>query len=159
MTCQSFFPDNVEYFEIIDAVHYWGRYEQWIKFFLETIKVATETTLRRVELIINLRNQHLSRIRSEDKDVQYLLEAYPHIEKHVFLDTASLAEAIGVSYNTGARIMDKLVTVFVIRRSKSRIRVFVIGEIIKYELYLPSESDLLKEIKEIINHSADKENE
>lgn len=101
--------DKVEYFDRLNAIHYWGRYEQWIKFFLKILEAASSTTFRRVEAALKLRELNVSAIKAEDKDVKHLLDAYAQVEKHIFLNTASLAEAIGVSYNTGARIMGNLV--------------------------------------------------
>ena len=114
--------EKVEYFDRLDAVHYWGRYEQWIKFFLKALEASAKITLQHMEAAINWRRQYISAIQSEKSDVKYLLEAYRHAEKRIFLNTSSLAEALGVSYNTGARIMNKMVGLGIMKLYKSQAR-------------------------------------
>jgi Fic family protein len=114
--------DKVEYFDRLNAVHYWGRYEQWIKFFLKTLETVADKTLRSVETVLRLRATHISIIKNEKKDVTYLLNAYDQAEKNIFLNTAALAKLIGVSYNTGARIMDKLVSMGIMKQFKPQAR-------------------------------------
>ena len=123
---------KVEYFDRLNAIHYWGRYEQWIKFFLKTVGAAAEMTLRRVEAAIVLRDRYIATINSENKDVKHLLNAYTKVEKHIFLNVASLAVAIGVSYNTGARIMKKLVGMGIMRllKAQARNRVYFYAELL-----------------------------
>ena len=77
--------DKVEYFDRLDAVHYHGRYEQWIKFFIRVLETAADTALRCVESAITLRDRYISSIKNENKDVDYLINAYEQAEKHIFL--------------------------------------------------------------------------
>jgi Fic family protein len=114
--------DKVEYFDRINAVHYWGRFEQWIKYFLKIVGVAAETTLSHIEAVIKLREQYVAQINDVDKDVKYLFIAYDRAEKNIFINTASLSEEIDVSYNTGARVMDTLVRMGVMKLLKSQAR-------------------------------------
>ena len=72
--------DKMEYFDRLNAVHYHGRYEQWIKFFLRVIEVTAKTTLENVETTIKLRSQYISSIKNENKDVEYLVSAYAQPE-------------------------------------------------------------------------------
>jgi Fic family protein len=125
--------DKVEYFDRLNAVHYWGSYEQWIKFFLKIIGDSAKTTLQSVEAAIGLREKHLAVIKSENKDGKYLLEAYSHIEKRIFLSPKSLAEALGVSYNTGTRIMGKLVDMDIMKlyRYQARNRIYFYSDFLE----------------------------
>lgn len=114
--------DKVEYFDRLDAIHHHGRYEQWIKFFLRVLEATADKAILSVEVAVKQRSQNLEAIKKENKDVAYLLDAYKQVERHIFLNTASLAVAIGVSYNTSARIMDKLVSMGIMKLIKSQAR-------------------------------------
>ena len=125
--------EKVEYFDRLDAVHYKGRYEQWIMFFLRIIETAADTALRCVEAAIKQRERHILLIKNENKDVKYLISAYEQTEKHIFHNTASLSKALGISYNTGARIMDKLVGMGIMKllKAQTRNRIFFYADFLE----------------------------
>jgi len=124
--------NKVEYFDRIKAVHDFGKYEQWIKFFLTALAATADTALQRLEKALQLREKNITTIKTSNKDVKYLLDACQYIEKHVFLDTTSLAEAIGVSYNTSARVVKELVDLNILKllKNQARNRVYFYAELL-----------------------------
>ena len=119
----EFFEANkVEYFDRIKAVHNRGHYEQWVKFFLSMLAISAETSVQRIEKIIQLRNKNLIRIKAAEKDTKYLFNAYQYTEKNIFLDVTSLSNSIGISYNTAARVVRAMVEYGILKLLKKQAR-------------------------------------
>jgi Fic family protein len=113
---------KVEYFDRIKAVHNRGDYEQWVKFFLSMLAVVTDISIRQIEKALQLRDRNIALIRANEKDVKYLLDAYHYIERCGFIDVNSLADGIGVSYNTAARVARTMVELGILKLLKSQAR-------------------------------------
>jgi Fic family protein len=113
---------KVEYFDRIRAVHDFGKYEQWVKFFLQVLAATADTTIKRTEKALRLRERNMELIHAESKDAKYLPKAYWYIEKHVFSDVTSLAGDLGISYNTAARVVRTLVNLGILKVLKEQMR-------------------------------------
>ena len=96
--------NKVEYFDRLKAVYNSGNYEQWIKFFLTMLFLSANIMNKQIGKAMRLRKKNLGIIDGSAKDKKYLNNAYHYAEKTICFDVASLADGIGVSYNTAARV-------------------------------------------------------
>lgn len=122
---EFFETHKVEYFDRIKAVHNLGEYEQLIKFFLKALIISADVSIRQIENVLQLRNKNLAIIKANannTRDEIYLLSAHQYMEKHVFLNVASLADGIGVSYNTAAKIIRTFTDLGILKLMKEQER-------------------------------------
>ena len=106
---------KAEYFDRIQAVHNRGQYKQWGKFFLEMLIASANTTLERIDKMLQIRAKNVDLINNFGRDTVYLNNAYKYIENCIFLSVSDLANNIGVSYNTAARIVNELMELKILR--------------------------------------------
>ena len=71
-------------------------------FFLDAVKESAENALDTIDKLIALHNQTLGKIDSSKKNAIALLE---YIEKHPIIETKATATALGISYNTVAKLI------------------------------------------------------
>ncbi len=102
--------NRVEYYDRISEVRRKGDYEQWIRFFLNAI---SETSSESIETIGELRTLHqsdINRIRSlYPKQNDPILTLFMYLEKNPIIETGKTAEKLNISYNTAAKLIQKLV--------------------------------------------------
>ena len=100
----SYFLKNnrIEYYDRMSEVRRKGDYKQWIMFFLDAVKESAEDALDTIDKLIALHNQTLGKIDSSKKNAIALLE---YIEKHPIIETKATATALGISYNTVAKLI------------------------------------------------------
>jgi Fic family protein len=93
-----------EYYELLNEVRRSGDYESWIKFFLRGIREvameATETARR----ILELREEHVGRARSESKSA-YAPLFIDHLMQSPATTVSAAATALGVSYPTASALV------------------------------------------------------
>jgi len=131
---EFFEAHKIEYFDRIKAVHNLGEYEQWIKFFLKALIVSANTSLKRIENILQLREENSEKIKaniSSARDEKYLLEAYKYTEKNVAFNVSSLADGLGISYNTAAKIVQIFTDLGILKLDKKRSKFYLYNDFLK----------------------------
>jgi ribosomal protein S25 len=86
------------------------------------LAVVADISIRQIEKALQLRDRNMALIRANEKDAKYLLDAYHYIERCGFIDVNSLADGIGVSYNTAARVARTMVELGILKLLKSQAR-------------------------------------
>jgi ribosomal protein S25 len=77
-------------------------YEQWIKFFIQSIIFAAADSLERIKKWLLIREMNLKKIKESGKTVKAIEKTLDIIELYPIIDVNTLAEKVGISYNTGA---------------------------------------------------------
>lgn len=101
--------NKIEYFDRINEVRRTGNYEQWTKFFLRAIAKSAEDAVQTIYLFNNLHisnNEKVQKSHGSSKNLQFVFE---YIEHHPITDIKSAAKDLGLSYNTVACCVQKLV--------------------------------------------------
>lgn len=100
----SYFLKNnrIEYYDRMSEVRQKEDYKQWVMFFLDAVKESAENALDTIDKLIALHNQTLGKIDSSKKNAIALIE---YIEKHPIIETKATATALGISYNTVAKLI------------------------------------------------------
>ncbi len=135
--------NKVEYFDRIRAVHNFGEYEQWVKFFLKGIGVTADLCLRRIDALIQYREKCFALFKSYERDLKYLPDAFRYAEKQIFFNVDSFATGLNISYNTAARIVDILVELNLLKllKQQTRNRIYYCSDILDF-VGLPIIKDL-----------------
>lgn len=124
--------NQIEYYDRISEVRRSGNYEQWIEFFLEAVSAAAEDSYETIMKLDKLHKLNTERLPKTNRSRDNLRLVFDCIEKYPIIDIKKTAYALGLSYNTVANAIKKLVDLNILKETTnaSRNRVFV------YEEYL-----------------------
>lgn len=124
--------NQVEYYDRISEVRRSGNFEQWIKFFLEAVSKAATDSLESIRQLSILHDKNIARLPISNRKKDNLRAVFEYIEQYPIIDIKRTAKELGISYNTAATVVKKLVELGILQETtnKSRNRVFA------YEEYL-----------------------
>ena len=124
--------NQVEYYDRISEVRRSGNFEQWIKFFLEAVSKAATDSLESIRQLSILHDKNIARLPISNRKKDNLRAVFEYIEQYPIIDIKKTAKELGISYNTAATVVKKLVELGILQETtnKSRNRVFA------YEEYL-----------------------
>ena len=124
--------NQVEYYDRISEVRRSGNFEQWIKFFLEAVSKAATDSLESIRQLSILHDKNIARLPISNRKKDNLRAVFEYIEQYPIIDIKKTAKELGISYNTVATVVKKLVELGILQETtnKARNRVFA------YEEYL-----------------------
>ena len=124
--------NQVEYYDRISEVRRSGNFEQWIKFFLEAVSKAATDSLESIRQLSILHDKNIARLPISNRKKDNLRAVFEYIEQYPIIDIKKTAKELGISYNTAATVVKKLVELGILQETtnKARNRVFA------YEEYL-----------------------
>ncbi|MBO4546358.1 MAG: Fic family protein [Treponema sp.] len=101
--------NRVEYYDRLGEVRRSGNYEQWIAFFLQMILETANDAIESVSELETLHKKNIALIetvppRSRDN----ALALFEYVEAKAIIDTTKTASALGLSYNTAAKTIERL---------------------------------------------------
>ncbi len=130
----SFFlkKNQVEYYDRISEVRRKGNFEQWIKFFLEAVSKAALDSLESISMLSNLHDKNITKLPRATRRKDNLRAVFDYIEQYPIIDIKRTAKELGISYNTAATAVKKLVELDILQETTNaaRNRVYV------YEAYM-----------------------
>ncbi len=110
----------------------YGNYEQWISFFLEAVSSAAKDSQQTIKKLSELHDRNVEALPVTTRKTDNTRRVFDYVEKYPIIDIKRTAKALGISYNTTASAVDKLVEAGILKETTnaSRNRVF------SYEEYL-----------------------
>ncbi len=120
-----------EYYEILLTTNKTGKFENWIKFFLEAIKVQSEDALDRTIKIEKLREEYQRKIKNH-KQANNLLKVSDTLFSNPFVQINQIASKLNVTYPTAKKAVDNLVKLEILKPMNGieRNKIFVAHEIL-----------------------------
>ena len=120
-----------EYYEILLTTNKTGKFEDWIKFFLEAIKVQSEDALDRTIKIQKLREEYQRKTKNH-KQASNLLNVIDTLFLNPFVQINQIASKLNVTYPTAKKAVDNLVKLEILKPVKGieRNKLFVAHEIL-----------------------------
>lgn len=124
--------NRIEYYDRMSEVRNKGNYEQWIRFFLQSILESAKSANQTIEELGKLHDKNLSLIATMEKATKNTKAVFQYIEKHPIIKIRKTATDLGLSYNTTSEAIQRLVDIGVLvqKTKATRNRVFY------YEEYL-----------------------
>ena len=124
--------NQVEYYDRISEVRRSGNFEQWIRFFLESVSKAASDSLETIRQLSVLHETNIEKLPKTTRSKDNLRAVFDYIEQYPIIDIKRTAKKLGISYNTVATAVKKLVELGILQETTNaaRNRVFV------YEEYL-----------------------
>lgn len=124
--------NQIEYYDRITEVRQSGNYEQWVSFFLEAVSAAAKDSMTTIEELRDLHERNVERLPKTNRKSDNVRRIFDYIEQHPIIDIRKTSEALGLSYNTVSKAVNKLVQIEILKDTTnySRNRVFVYEEYI-----------------------------
>lgn len=119
-----------EYCDLLLETNKTGRFENWIKFFLDAIKVQSEDALERTDKILKLRERYDKRAKSYGQ-TNNLLKVIDMIFEIPFIKVKWIKDELKITSPTAKKIIDDLIKLKILESSgkDGREKIFVAGEI------------------------------
>lgn len=109
--------NKVEYFDRIEAIHNFGHYEQWIKFFLTAIIYSADEALTEIRDWLAFRERNIGKINDLGRLSKSAKKLYGVIEHFPISDINSLSREVGMFYNTVADAVERLIKLDILKKS------------------------------------------
>ena len=124
--------NRIEYYDRMTEVRSKGNYEQWIRFFLQAIAECAEDAITTIDKLTALHNKNEAALQQTGRAAKNTLLVFHYLEANPIIDIQKTADALGISFNTTASAVKKLIdkSILVQTNNKNRNRTFA------YEAYL-----------------------
>lgn len=118
-----FKQNRTEYYGLLMDVRFKGKYEEWLKFFLNGIIEMANNSIQTIERISSLIQEFNKRITNLSlKNKQTIFDAIKYIYKHPYFDSSDLISELKITKPTASNIIKKLVDIGVISPTSSKQR-------------------------------------
>lgn len=124
--------NQAEYYDRMSEVRTSGNYEQWVLFFLEAMCEASKNAITTIDEITKLHNSNINKLPITNRKKDNIKELFEYIEKYPIIDIQKTSKALGMSYNTTASAINKLVDLKILKKGNESLR----NKIYIYEEYL-----------------------
>jgi Fic family protein len=103
----DFFEKNkVLYYDNLTRARTHNDLTQWLKFFLEGIRITAQSSIETFKAIITLRNEAEHKIISLGKKQLSAKSLLQHLYSHPIVDIGDVAQVLEVNFSTAARLVD-----------------------------------------------------
>ena len=129
--------NRMEYYDRLTLVRTKGEYEQWIKFFLRAVSESAQDAYENIIRLAKLHDEHVARIVALGRARLTALRLFSYLERNPIMEIKRTAQSLGLSFNTVASAVNRLVDIGILVQSggDKRYRTF------NYKEYL----DILRE--------------
>jgi len=126
------YHNKAKYFDILSSTQIGRGYTDWIKFFMEAVCFAAECAIAQIKTYTTAIVEDAPQISVLTKSSKYILPIYSYYKRHLVSEIQPVAEAIGISYNTAAKVVSLLVDAGILKQEheQSRHKVFQYKKII-----------------------------
>lgn len=124
--------NQIEYYDRISEVRRSGNYEQWVRFFLEAVRAAAVDAEESIRQLSALHDQSVAALPKPKRSKDNVRMVFDYVEQHPIIDIKRTAAALGVSYNTAASAVSKMVALGVLKETTNAAR----NRVFAYERYL-----------------------
>lgn len=124
--------NQIEYYDRISEVRRTGNFEQWIRFFLEAVSKAASDSLETIRRLSMLHDANIEKLPKTTRSKDNLRAVFDYIEQYPIIDIKRTAKELGVSYNTAAAAVRKLVEFGILQETTNAAR----NRVFAYEVYL-----------------------
>ena len=124
--------NQIEYYDRISEVRRNGNYEQWISFFLEAVSSAAKDSMETIEKLSDLHEKSVGKLPVTNRKNDNVRRVFDYVEQYPIIDIKRTATALGISYNTTATAVKKLVQIGIVKEKTNAAR----NRVFSYEEYI-----------------------
>lgn len=122
--------NRIEYYDRLTEVRTKGNFEQWVKFFLLATYESAQDAIQTIDELVKLHNKNIKIVRGTGKAAKTIIKVFNYLEGSPIIDIKKTSEEIGISFNTAANAVNKLVQLGILKQTENvqRNRVFAYDE-------------------------------
>lgn len=124
--------NQVEYYDRMSDVRQKGTYEQWVRFFLEALDAAAVDGVATAKALSRVHEENRALLPPPRRTQDATHRVFDHLGAHPIISINRTAKDLGLSYNTVANAVKKLVGLGILRETTNAAR----NRVFAYENYL-----------------------
>ena len=124
--------NRVEYYDRMTEVRKKGNYEQWVKFFLRAALESAKDAATAIGKLALLHEKNARAVSSMGRAAKNAMRVFCYLEANPIIDIGKTADALGLSFNTVASAVRRLMDAGILAPAKRAER----GRTFAYEEYL-----------------------
>ncbi|MFA7671628.1 MAG: Fic/DOC family N-terminal domain-containing protein [Sphaerochaetaceae bacterium] len=109
--------NRMEYYDRLTLVRTKGDYEQWVKFFLKAVSESAQDAYENIMRLAKLHDEHVARINSLGRARLTALQLFSYLERNPIMEIKGTAQNLGLSFNTVASSIKRLVDIGILVQS------------------------------------------
>lgn len=112
---------------------HFGKFKDWVKFFLQGIITSAELAIRQIDMANALREENLKRIMRLEKSASVLSSLCDYLEQKPIISVQESADFLSVSYNTATKYVKIMEELKILKQvnEQSRYRIFSYDRYVK----------------------------
>lgn len=112
---------------------HFGKFKDWVKFFLQGIITSAELAIRQIDMANSLREENLYKIKLFEKSAPVLSSLCDYLERKPFVSIQEIADTLQISFNTATKYVKMLEEIEIIKQinEQSRYRIFSCDKYLK----------------------------
>ena len=114
--------NRIEYYDRMTEVRNNGNYEQWIRFFLQALYECAADAIATIDKLAALHEKNEAAIQAMPLGVKSNLSVFHYLEANPIINIRKTAEATGLSFNTVATAVKKLIDMNILSQTNAAAR-------------------------------------
>jgi Fic family protein len=111
--------NRVEYYDRLTEVRRNGNYEQWVKFFLESIAETAQDAITTIDQLIALHDHSVELIKGMGRASATANRLLSYVEAHPIIELGKTAEALRLSFSTVAKSVQRLCELGILKQTST----------------------------------------
>lgn len=111
--------NRVEYYDRLTEVRRNGNYEQWVKFFLESIAETAQDAITTIDQLIALHDHSVELIKGMGRASATANRLLSYVEAHPIIELGKTAEALRISFSTVAKSVQRLCELGILKQTST----------------------------------------
>jgi len=128
------YRNKEEYFDKLSAAQAGNGYSYWIKFFINAICQTAERSIDQIGKFTEITVEDEMRLAALSKSSKYVMLVYDYFKHHLISEIKPIADVVGISYNTAAKVVGLLVDADILEPENEQAR---------HKMYLHKAMDIL----------------
>jgi Fic family protein len=100
--------NRAEYYDRLMLVREKGDYEQWVKFFLLSVKETADDALETIDQMVALHEKNMLRLSQMRRVSKNAIKLFNYLEENPIIDIQKTAAALGLTFKTVASMVNRL---------------------------------------------------
>lgn len=114
--------NRIEYYDRMTEVRNNGNYEQWIRFFLQALYECAADAIATIDKLAALHEKNEAAIQAMPRGVKNNLSVFHYLEANPIINIRKTAETTGLSFNTVATAVKKLIDMNILSQTNAAAR-------------------------------------
>lgn len=124
--------NRIEYYDRLMEVRLKGRFEQWIKFFLQAIYESAEDAIDTIDELVKLHGRNYQSLEQKGKAANTVKKVFKYLESNPIIEIQKTSTELGLSFNAVSNAVQNLVELDILKQTESSQR----NRVFAYEEYL-----------------------